>query len=150
MNIRSILKWVLPVIILISLGATLVVYSNREEEKLLRGYETHAAAVAALESSNFKSAYELFLQSSYEFEDERLKAIALYEAANVGWIGQIADYRTLVGLYQQAIRYKPGYYEAAFNLEYLYWLKANAPQALPQPDAGPEPGGEEMPPNGDF
>ena len=142
---KKILKWALPVVILIVIGTALVIYANREEEKLLRGYQTHAAAVAALESGNFKSAYELFLQSSYEFEDPQRKAMATYEAANTGWLGQVADYNTLVGLYQQAIRYRRGYFEASFNLEYLYWLKAHAPEQLPQPEVGPEPGGEELP-----
>lgn len=146
---KKILKWVLPVVVLIILGATLIIFSDREEEKLRRGHQTHAAAVAALESGDFKTAYALFLQSAYEFEDPDLKALATFEAANIGWVGQIADYRTLVGLYQQAIRYKPGYYEASFNLEYLYWLKANAPEQLPEPEVGPQPGGEELP-NGDV
>jgi hypothetical protein len=147
---KKILKWALPVVILIVLGTALIVFSNRQEEKLRSGYQTYAAAMAALESGNFKTAYELFLQSSYEFEDREMKALATYEAANIGWLGQVADYRTLVGLYKQAIRYKPGYHEAAFNLEYLYWLKANTPEQLPQPEVGPEPGREEVPESGDV
>lgn len=147
---KKILKWVLPVVVLILLGTALIVLGDREEEKLRRGHQTHAAAVAAFESGDLKSAYELFLLSSYEFEDPRLKAVATYEAANIGWVGGIADYRTLVGLYQQAIRYQPGYFEASFNLEVLYWLKVNAPEELPRPEVGPEPGREEVPPNGDV
>ncbi len=151
-KIVSFLRWFFPIVFLAALGLELITYSTDKERKFLQGYETYAAATAALTAGDPKTAYVLYIQSAYELEDQRLKAVALYEAANTGWTGGIADYNTLVGLYQQSLRYDPGFYEAAFDLEYLYWLKANAPQQLPQPapGPGPEPSRKEETPNGDV
>lgn len=144
------LKWILPVIFLTAIGAGLIIYSQQEEEKFLSGYQTHAQAIAALEAGDAETAYILYLQSANEFVDPKLKATALYEAANIGLASGIADYGTLAGLYKQSLRYNPGFYKAAFNLEYLYWLKTNAPEELPQPDPGADPSREEDIPNGDV
>ncbi|MBI1871871.1 hypothetical protein HYS10_00445, partial [Candidatus Collierbacteria bacterium] len=100
----------------------------------------------ALQSLDIDGAYSLFVQSSYEFQDDEPKAIALYMAATVGWYGGIADYNTLVELYKQALRYHPELEEASLNLEFLYWLKANG-QELPTP---PGPGRDEEVTNGDV
>ncbi len=152
-KIISFLKWLLPIVFLTAIGLKLVTYGTDRERKFLQGYQTYAAATAALKAGNMKTAYLLFLQSAYELEDQKLKAEALYEAANVGWVGGLADYHTLVALYQQSLRYHPGFYEAAFNLEYLYRLKTEHPEKLPQPQlpgAQPEPSREEEVPNGDV
>lgn len=150
MKILAFLKWFLPVVILIAIGMKLINYSSEQEANLLRGYETYAAAAEALSTGDAQKAYLLYIQASYELEDPADKAVALYEAANVGWTGRVADYNTLVGLYQQSLRYYPGFYEAAFDLEYLYWLKAKAPNQLPRPEPGPKPSREEYIPNGDV
>ncbi len=144
------LKWFLPIVLLTTIGLKLIVYSDDQERMALRGYETYAAATKALMADDPKSAYVLYIQSAYEFTDPALKAVALYEAANTGWIGGIADYNTVVGLYKQSLRYDPGFYEASYNLEYLYRLKEKAPEMLPQPEPGPEPSREEESPNGDV
>ena len=149
-RIISILKWFLPAVFLAAIGGKLVAYSHEQEKQFLQGYQTYEAATAALVVGDSKTAYVLFLQSSYELADPKLKAKALYEAANTGWVGGLADYHTLVALYKQSLRYDPGFYEAAFNLEYLYWLKTNSPEEIPQPEPGPEPGREEKIPNGDV
>lgn len=149
-RIISFLKWFLPVVFLTTIGGKLVAYSTDQERQFLRGFETYEAATTALRAKDAKTAYILFLQSAYELEDPKLKAISIYEAANIGWVGGIADYQTIVGLYKQSLRYDPGFYEAAINLEYLYWLKENSPEEIPQPDPGPEPGREEEAPNGDV
>ena len=144
------LKWLLPTSLLIAAGLVLIAYAASREVRLAQVYATHTAAAAAFEAGDLKTAYTLYLASSYEFEDPKLKAICLYEAATAGWIGGFADYNTLVGLYKQSLRYSPGFDEAALNLEYLYWLKTNAPEQLPQPDPGTNPGREEEIPSGDV
>ena len=146
----SFLKWFLPIVLLAAVGLRLVVYSDDQERMTLRGYETYAAATKALLAGDLESAYVSYIQSAYEFTDPALKAVALYEAANTGWMGGIADYNTLVGLYKQSLRYSPGFYEASYNLEYLYRLKEKAPEMLPQPDPGQKPSREEEVPNGDV
>ncbi len=149
-KITSLLKWFLPIVFLTAIGLKLITYSADQERKSLLGFETYQTAAAALEAKDAKTAYLMFLQSAYELADPKLKAVALYEAANTGWTGGIADYDTLVSLYQQSLRYNPGFYEAAFNLEYLYLLKARAPEKLPQPQPGEKPSREEETPNGDV
>lgn len=150
MKLIPILKWFLPIVFLLAIGTKLITYGNEQEAKHRRGYEIYAAATTALLAGDTQTAYILYIQSSYELADPTHKAVALYEAANVGWVGEIADYNTLVGLYKQSLRYDPGFYEAAFNLEYLYWLKVNAPQDLPELEPGPGPSREERTPNGDV
>lgn len=144
------LKWLLPLLLLVGSGLKLITVANREESKLLRGYQTYEAALEALEKGDAETAYIGFIQAADELDDPNLKGLALYQAANVGWLSGLADYTTLVRLYQQSLRYYPGFYEAAFNLEYLYWLKENAPDQIPQPEPGREPGREEYIPNGDV
>lgn len=144
------LKWFLPMLLLAAIGTKLIVESEEQEKKHQLGFETYATATQAVKSGDAKTAYVLYLQSIYELEDPADKAVAAYEAANVGWAGGIADYHTLVGLYQQSLRYNPEFYEAAINLEYLYWLKEHSPEELPQPDPGKDPSREEEVPNGDV
>ncbi len=150
MKYLSFLKWLLLAALLITAGLMLIDYAGKQEDKFKQAYATHAAAAAAHAAGDPKTAYGLYLQSSFEFADPRLKGIALYEAANVGWVWGFADYNTLVGLYKQSLRYYPGFAEAAFDLEYLYWLKANAPEMLPQPQPGLQPGREGELLNGDV
>lgn len=150
MRIISFLKWFLPVVVLIAAGLKLADYASQEEAKFLRGYELYDSATQALQGGDVKAAYSLHVQSSYELQDPEAKAVALYQAAAVGWIGGIADFNTLTGLYKQSLRYKPGFYEAAFDLEYLYWLKANSLE-LPEPqEPGSEPSREGEPSSGDV
>lgn len=150
MKLTTLLKWFLPMLLLASIGTKLIVYSEEQEKKHQLGFETYAAASEAFKSGDAKTAYELYLQSIHELENPADKAVAAYEAANVGWAGGIADYHTLVGLYQQSLRYNPEFYEAAINLEYLYWLKTHSPEELPQPNPGKDPSREEEVPNGDV
>ena len=136
MRIISFLKWFLSVVILITLGVKLIDHASEEEIKYMRGYELFDSAEKALQDVNIEGAYSLFVQSSYELQDGEAKAIALYWAATIGWAGGLADYNSLVELYKQALRYHPGFDEAAHNLEFLYWLRANK-QELPEPPKEP-------------
>lgn len=150
MKLISFLKWFLAVVLLIAAGLWLISHSFDEESRLMQGYDLYAAASLAVEVGDFPTAYTLYLQSAHLLKDPDLKAVAIYEAATVGWAGQIADYQTLVGLYQQSLRFRPGFYEAAFDLEYLYRIRANAPEQLPEPDPGPMPSSEGRVPSGDI
>lgn len=147
-RIIAFFKWFLPVVILLAVGTRLINYATEQEARFRRGYELYGSAEEALMVGEFELAYSLFVQSSYEFQDRQPKAIALYVAATVGWTGVIADYNTLVELYKQALRYHPGFDEAAFNLEFLYWLKAND-RELPPPPTGP-PNKDDEVTNGDV
>lgn len=160
-KLLALLKWFLPIVLLVAIGMKLIAESGYQEATEREGYELYNAATSALSTGDFKAAYVLYLQSAYAIADPQAKANAFYTAANVGWVGQIADYQTLVVLYQQAIRNHPGFYEAAFNLEYLYWLKVNDPEKVPKPKPGAkpdsgdkqksgEPGKGTYPPNGDI
>lgn len=162
MKTLSILKWVLPVVVLIAAGTYLVRYGSDQEAKFLKGYRLYNAASAQYDAAiaaskdgdleaaawYMQNAYTLYVQSFFALDTPDAKALALYETANTGWEGQIADYRTLVGLYQESLRNKPGFYESAFNLELLYWLKDNESGKLPVPlqqegpedQQGPQPG----------
>ncbi|SRR5258706_6076370 len=150
MKITTFLKWFLFSALLVAFGVGLVIYSIAKDNELSLAYDHYHAAQSALKMKNFKSAYSLYLQSAEEFDDPHLKATALYEASLVGWAGGLADYNSLVGLYQQALRYDPNLYEASFNLEYLYWLKANLPEMLPQPAPGNIPTRKEEESDGDV
>lgn len=147
MKFLSFLKWLLPLAALVAIGLKLISFSVEAESKQREGYELYTQGVAAIQAGDAQLSYSLFLSSAYHTEDPHLAAIALYEAAAVGWLGELADFRTLVNLYQQALLYEPGFYEAAFDLEYLYWLRANSPGQVPQPDPGEgrEPGEEQQP-----
>jgi len=146
----------LPFLISIGIGLGLIRLADLIEERqragTRAGFETHSQALAALEEGDVETAYGLFAQAASEFQTPRMRAIALYEAANTGWLGQISDYQTLVDLYKYALRYDPDLFEAGFNLEYLYWLKATAPSAVPMPDQedGRMPGEEQIVPSGDI
>lgn len=142
-------KWVSPVVILI-LGAALVLISLRNEQKHEMAFDLYRAAQGAFEEGNYKGAYSMYMQSSSEFEDPHFKALALYEAATVGWANNLADYKTIVELYKQSLRFEPGFEEASFNLELLYWLKDNKPEELPDPGKnGDQPADAEVS-NGDI
>lgn len=150
MKIQKMVKrWLIPTVLLL-LGVGLVFFSQYSDRKRANAFDLYREAMATLESSNFEGAYTMFLQSSSEFEDPHLKAIAIYEAANIGWAQNLADYKTLVELYKQALRYEPGFREASFNLELLYWLKANKPEELPQPSEAGEMPAEGGDSNGDI
>lgn len=145
------LKRVLTLLVFI-VGLSLILYGAKQEKRLNRGYELHAEAEQALRDKDYEKAYDLYLKSSYAFEDPHLKAVALYEAANVGWAFEddIIDYEKAVSLYKQALRYDPNLYEAAFNLEYLYYIKKNFPEELPRPMPGLQPSRDEESKNGDV
>lgn len=182
-RIISVLKWVVPIVALIAAGTYLVRYGSDQESKFLKGYRLYDAATseydaatAAYKDGNLEkaaeylqNAYALYIQSAFALENREAKAVAFYEAATVGWATgwamPIADYRTLVGLYQESLRNKPGFYESAFDLELLYWLKAKAPSEVPSPkqqegqgepqdEQGPQPGSQQGrgggPSNGDI
>lgn len=149
-TVFSFLKWVVPIIILAILGLYLISRSNQQEKEYLLGYETYNNAIKALGDGNYEEAYTLYIKSATEFTDPKLKAIALYEAATLGFNAQIGDYYSWVDLYQRALKYYPGFDEAAFDLEYLYWLKTNSPEKVPPPQPGPEPSIEEEPTYGDI
>jgi len=154
--IKRVVKKSLPFLISIGIGLGLIRVADFVERRqlagALAGFETHSQALAALEEGDVKTAFELFALAATEFEDPRMRGFAIYEAANTGWFGQIADYQTLVDLYKYALRYDPDLYEAGFNLEYLYWLRFNSPSDIPQPegDSGKTPGEEQDVPSGDI
>lgn len=150
MKIIKFFKWVGLVVILFVAGLKIIAYSTQVERDFRVGYEHYAAAAAAVAAGDYQTGYSLYLQSSFEFDDPQLKAVALYETATVGWTRQIANYDILVDLYQQSLRFSPGFYEPSFDLEYLYTLSGNAPQELPQPEPGPQPSSEGRPTNGDI
>lgn len=154
--VKRIARKALPFLVSIGIGLGLIqlaeTIETRQQEGSLAGFPTHAQAVAALNAGDLQSAYNLFALAATEFQDPRMRAIALYEAANVGWLGQIADYQTLVDLYKYALRHDPDLYEAGYNLEYLYWLRSEAPGAVPgeRQSDGELPGEEEYVPTGDI
>ncbi len=147
---KTLLKKFLPVLLLIIIGSGLIIYSGSQTEKEMSPYLIHQNAEKAMKVGDTNTAYILYVESSLAFQDPRLKAIAICEAAAVGWSGQIADYNTLVNLYSQALRYDPENYEASFNLEYLYYLKENAPGDLPKPPPSEKPSREEEATSGDV
>lgn len=149
-KILSVFKLLLPIVFLSIAGSGLIYFANKQESKLMLGYDLFQAAQNAAEIGEYQEAYALYLQSSYELDNVKDKSIALYEAASVGWQQGIADYRTLVSLYQQMLRYQPGFYEAGFNLEYLYLLKSFSSDELPGADPGSEPSREGTPTRGDI
>ncbi len=53
-----------------------------------------------------------------------------------------------MGFYKESLRNTPGFYEAAFNLEYLYMLKEFAPEMVPMPGDNPGPGEDDTHVNG--
>jgi len=140
--LRRNLRFLIPVLCglaLISVGLHL---EKEEELTYANGFLLHQNAFAALEREDYQEAYELFVQSFFYSSDPELRAYSLYNAANLGWLIRSADYKTLVGFYKESLRNIPGFYEAAFNLEYLYMVKENAPEMVPMP-AGDEPGSGE-------
>lgn len=149
--IINLVKWLLPMALTV-IGLRLIEYGSIQEQKIPRDYQLYDSATTALRDGDFATAYSLFLQSASESRDPHLKAIAIYQAANIGWCDKrfdrrcespIANYQEIVELYKQSLRFQPGFYEAGFNLEYLYWLKTNAPEQLPAPPSQPGPAGEE-------
>lgn len=138
-------------VLLILIGVIVILYSHNQEEKARLGHQLYDQATVALESGDYELSYSLYLQSAYETKDKKLAAQAFYMAASVGWAFGIADYNTLVYLYQQSLRSNPDLYASGFNLEYLYWLEAESPNEIPQPgtEPGQLPSEEEEPSNGD-
>lgn len=133
--VKGLLKFVFIGVVL-AVGVLLIAVSRDQEQTTMKGSELFDAATTALQAGDVQSAYMLYVQSAYALLDPKAKALAFYDAANVGWMGKLADFETLVELYKQSLRYHPGFYEAGFNLEYLYWLKLKQPGNLPQPKAG--------------
>lgn len=126
-------------------GVALIVSGMHWEKEEARTYADglilHQAAFAAMDAGDYEQAYELFIQSFFYSQDPELRSTSIYNAANLAWVADLADFDTLVASYKESLRNTPGFYEAAFNLEYLYMLKANAPEMMPMP--GELPGEEE-------
>lgn len=147
-------KWapfLVPILIgslLIFLGSSL---EKKEAQTYSHGLDLHNTAFAALEEKDYESAYELFIESSFYSIDPSMKAIAFYNAATIAWPMGIADYGMLVELYKESLRNAPDFYEASFNLEYLYMLEVVANELLPGlGETGGEGEGGEGVPGGDI
>ena len=149
-KVITIIKWVTPFVLLLTLGIALVRLSNIKEKEYLASFELHQLAAQAVDEGDFKAAYSLYIQSAYGFDDPILKSRSLFEAATIGWAGGVADYGTLVALYKEVLRNSPEFEDAGLNLEYLYWIKENDPQRVPNPPPGREPSREEEMKSGDV
>lgn len=147
---KLVIKKFLPIILLIIVGNGLIVYSAMKIKAETLPYELHQKAEKAWNLGDPSTAYILYVESSIAFSDPHLKAIALCDAATVGWTTRIADFNALVNLYQQALRYDPGNYEASFNLEYLYYMKENPSDSLPELPEGDKPTRDDEAPSGDV
>jgi hypothetical protein len=154
--VKKLIKWVwrprfwIPLLLAIALVGT----ANRLEARAARNYsnglDLQDAAFAMLQQDDPAAAYALFVESSVYSTDPEIRAISLYNAANVAWGAELADYETLVELYKESLRNLPGFYPASWNLEMLYFLKSQAPEMLPEPGGGPGPGEEQYVPTGDI
>ncbi|OGC60074.1 hypothetical protein A3J33_02025 [candidate division WWE3 bacterium RIFCSPLOWO2_02_FULL_53_10] len=136
------------------LAGMLIGTANFLEARAARNYsnglDLQYAAFAMLNQGDPAAAYALFIESSVYSEDPMIRAFSLYNAANVAWGAELADYQMLVALYKESLRNLPGFYAASWNLEYLYFLKSEAPELLPEPGDGLLPGEEEYVPTGDI
>lgn len=136
------------------LAGALIGTANFLEARAARNYsnglDLQDAAFAMLQQGDPAAAYALFIESSVYSEDPMIRAFSLYNAANVAWGAELADYQMLVALYKESLRNLPGFYAASWNLEYLYFLKSEAPELLPEPGDGLLPGEEEYVPTGDI
>ena len=136
------------------LAGMLVGTANLLEARSARNYsnglDLQYAAFAMLNQGEPAAAYALFIESSASSTDPMIRALSLYDAANVAWGAELADYETLVALYKESLRNLPGFYAASWNLELLYFLKSEAPEMLPEPGEGLLPGEEEYVPTGDI
>ena len=136
------------------LAGMLIGTANFLEARAARNYsnglDLQDAAFAMLQQGDPAAAYALFIESSVYSEDPMIRAFSLYNAANVAWGAELADYQMLVALYKESLRNLPGFYAASWNLEYLYFLKSEAPELLPEPGDGLLPGEEEYVPTGDI
>ncbi|MEX2053430.1 MAG: hypothetical protein WD940_00250 [Patescibacteria group bacterium] len=142
-------RWELPLLVAFALfliGGSLQTY-HREHPS---GLELQYRAFSALAAQDPLAAYALFIESAVSSDDPAVRAISLYNAANVAWEFEMADYQTLVELYKESLRNRPGFYPASWNLELLYFLKSQAPELLPKPGGGPFPGEEEYVPTGEI
>ena len=139
--LRKNILFLVPVLCGLALIASGLHLEKEEAQTYADGLLLHQAAFAALERENHQAAYELFVQSFFYSQDPEIRAYSLYNAANLAWEEELSDYNTLVALYKESLRNAPGFYEAGFNLEYLYMLKENAPEMIPIP--GGESGEEE-------
>lgn len=157
-----VIRVVLVVLIFVISGASLVTYSNNRQSKTLKGFETYARAMHELEAGNqeleagnieaaqahYEASYKHYLQSALEFEDPQNQAAAYYAAANLGWASNLADFNALVELYKRSLSLKPGFEEASYNLELLYWLSQNQSENLPIPQSGLGPSEGKAPSSG--
>lgn len=122
----------------------------RASRNYSNGLDLQDAAFGMLQRGNPSAAYALFVESAVYSTDSTIRAVSLYNAANVAWGAELANYETLVALYKESLRNSPGFYAASWNLEYLYFLKAQAPEMLPNPGDGLAPGEEDYVPTGDI
>lgn len=141
--------WV-PLLLAIALGGTANLLEARATRNYSNGLDLQSAGFGMLQQGNPAAAYVLFVQSAVYSTDPAIRAVSLYNAANVAWGAGLADYETLVALYQESLRDFPGFYNASWNLEMLYFLKSQAPEMLPDPGDGLSPGEEEYVPTGDI
>lgn len=138
----------------IFLAGSMLGTANYLEARAVRNYhngiDLQYAAFVMLQQGDPETAYALFIESSIYSTSPVVRAISLYNAANVAWGAGLADYNMLVSLYQESLRNLPGFYPASWNLEYLYFLRSEAPELLPKPGDGLLPGEDEYVPTGDI
>ncbi|OGC38612.1 hypothetical protein A2V54_01960 [candidate division WWE3 bacterium RBG_19FT_COMBO_53_11] len=154
--VKRLIKWLwkprfwLPLLLTIALVGAANHLEARAARNYSNGLDLQYAAFAMLNQGDPAAAYALFIESSVYSTDPEIRAISLYNAANVAWGAELADYETLVELYKESLRNLPGFYNASWNLEMLYFLKSQAPDMLPDPGNGPGPGEEQYVPTGDI
>lgn len=123
MNRQKLLRLAVPLIF----GLVLIWAGGFLEENRTKTYADgvvlYNEALAALEEKDLDKAHELFLRVVFYAKDPELRAASLHNAATIGWIGELSDYETLVETYKEALRNKPGFEQASFNLELLYYLR---------------------------
>jgi len=141
--------WV-PLILAGMLVGTANLLEARAARNYSNGLDLQSAALEMLRQGDPAAAYALFIESSIYATDPVVRAFSLYNAANVAWGAELADYETLVALYKESLRNLPGFHAASWNLEILYFLKSQAPEMLPEPGEGLLPGEEEYVPTGDI
>lgn len=139
-----------PILLALALVGAAHLMEARSSRNYSNGLDFQYAAFDALRAGNPSAAYAFFVQSAIYSSDPAIRAISRYDAANVAWAAGLADYETLVALYKESLRDYPGFYAASWNLEYLYFLKSQAPETLPEPGNGNLPGEEQYVPTGDV
>lgn len=143
-------RLMLPILLALVLVGLANLLEARASRNYSNGLDFQYAAFAALQAGDSSAAYALFIESAIYSTDPTIRAVSRYDAANVAWAEGLADYETLVALYKESLRDYPGFYAASWNLEYLYFLKSQAPETMPEPGGGNLPGEEEYVPTGDV